>query len=130
VGDDTDLGVGADVNATNPTHYDGWHGSLSPQARYLLTDKADTVEVVDLRSGKSAPVTIPGYVLIAPTQWKDDHTVYAVGFRDETSPLDLLTCTIKPPTSTTCTPTLRDFAPPLTKKSITQFPIGSPMDQG
>lgn len=124
------LSVGTDVNTPNPTHYDGWHVSLSPQARYLLTDKADNVGVVDLRSGKSAPVTIPGYVLIAPIQWKDDHTVYAIGFRDETSPLDLLTCTIKPPTSVNCTATLREFAPPLTKKSITQFPTGSPMDQG
>jgi hypothetical protein len=126
VGDDNDLGVGTDVNATDPTHFDGWHGSLSPQARYLLTDKADRVGVVDLRSGKSAPVTIPGYVLIAPTQWKDDHTVYAVGFRDETSPLDLLTCTIKPPTSATCTPALRNFAPPPSRTSPTQFPNGVP----
>ncbi|MFI5713151.1 hypothetical protein [Kribbella sp. NPDC051620] len=121
-----DLAVGTDVNAPDPAHFDGWHASISPEARYLLTDKADTVGVVDLRSGKSAPVTIPGYTLIAPTQWKDDHTVYAVGFRDETSPLDLLTCTIKPPTSVACTPTLKDFAPPLTRASTTQFPNGAP----
>lgn len=121
-----DLGVGTDVNAPDPTHFEGWHANLSPQARYLLTDKADQAGVVDLRSGKSAPVTIPGYVLIAPTQWKDDHTFYAVGFRDDTSPLDLLTCSIKPPTSVTCTPTLKNFAPPLTKSSPTQFPNGIP----
>ncbi|MEV8378141.1 hypothetical protein AB0P21_35715 [Kribbella sp. NPDC056861] len=126
-GGDTDLGVGKDVNAADPTHYEGWTGHLSPQARYLMTDKADVVSVVDLRSGKSAALTVPGYVLIVPTQWKDDHTFHAIGFVTESSRLDLLTCTIKSVTKTTCDTSVKSFAPPVTPKSTVQFPIGAPI---
>jgi hypothetical protein len=127
VGGDVDMGVGPDVNAANPTHYDGWRGTLSPQARYVLTDKADIVGVVDVRNGKTATLTVPGYVLIVPTQWKNDHVFYAAGFHDDTSRLDLLTCSIKSVTKTTCEATLKSFAPPLTDKSTTQFPTGLPV---
>ncbi|MEV6414572.1 hypothetical protein [Kribbella sp. NPDC051718] len=129
VDDDVDMALGSDVNAAAPAHFSGWRGTLSPGARYLLTDKADTVGVVDVRSGKNAVLTIPGYLLIAPTQWKDEHTFYAVGFRsEETARLDLLTCAIKSATKTTCQVSLSEFAPPLTNKSTTQFPIGFPMN--
>ncbi|MFC9691709.1 hypothetical protein ACFTSF_24365 [Kribbella sp. NPDC056951] len=124
-GDDTDLGVGPDVNAADPAHYPGWHANLSPKARYLMTDEADEVGVVDLVSGKTSPVTIPGYGLIVPTQWKDDRTFFAIGFRDEASRLDLLDCSIKS-VDVGCKVALNGFAPPLTEKSTTQFPNGVP----
>ncbi|GAB3951856.1 hypothetical protein GCM10029976_089020 [Kribbella albertanoniae] len=121
-----DLGVGPDVNASDPAHYPGWHANLSPKARYLLTDVADDVGVVDIRSGKTSPVTIPGYPLIVPTQWTDERTFYAIGFRpDEAARLDLLNCSIKS-VDVSCTVALTAFAPPLTEKSTTQFPNGVP----
>ncbi len=126
-GEDTDLGVGPDVNAAGPAHYPGWHGHLSPKARYLMTDQADKVGVVDLRSGKTSPVEIAGYPLIVPTQWKDDRSFFAIGFRDETPRLDLLSCSIKS-VDVDCATDLNGFAPPVSETSTTQFPTGDPMN--
>ncbi|GAA1694367.1 hypothetical protein GCM10009745_44940 [Kribbella yunnanensis] len=124
---DNDLGMGPDVNATDPAHYRGWHGSLSPQARYLLTDKADVVGLVDTRGGVEWKVDIPGYPLIVPTQWKNDSTFYAIGFPSETARLDLLSCSIKS-VDVGCTAVLNAFAPPVTETSTTQFPNGVPVN--
>lgn len=123
-GGDTDVAVGPDVNAPDPKHYEGWDATISPQAKYLLTDKADVTRLVDLRTGTTTTVEISGYVLIMPTQWKSPTTFYAAGFHTEESPLDLLDCTIASSNKVTCKATLKEFAPPLTEKSTTQFPIG------
>ncbi|NEA35313.1 hypothetical protein [Streptomyces sp. SID13031] len=124
-GGDNDLAVGKDVNAPNPKHFEGWTGNLSPQARYLLTDKADTVELIDLRTSTTSTVTLPGYQLIVPTQWKGEHSFYAVGLRpEETERPDLLLCKITSAGQTSCEVAAAKFAPPLTDKSTTEFPIG------
>jgi hypothetical protein len=129
VGGDNDLGLGKDVNAPDPAHFEGWSGTISPQVRYLLTDKADVTRLVDVRAGTTKTITIPGYRLIVATQWKDDRTFFAVGFRTEDSPVDLLTCTIKSSDKTSCDVFTTGFAPPLTEKSTVRFPNGNPLDQ-
>ncbi|MDX6280895.1 MAG: hypothetical protein QOH03_1966 [Kribbellaceae bacterium] len=68
-------------------------------------------------------MTVDGYVLVVPAQWKNDHVFYAAAFRDENSRLDLLTCS----NQTTCDTTLKSFAMPLGDKSTTQFPNGLPV---
>jgi hypothetical protein len=130
LGGDNDLGLGKDLNAPDPAHFEGWTGTISPQVRYLLTDKADVTRVVDVRTGTTTIVTIPGYGLIVATQWKDDRTFFAVGFRTEESPLDLLTCTIKVAGKPGCDVSAAAFAPPLTENSTVRFPNGSRLDQG
>jgi outer membrane protein assembly factor BamB len=124
IGGDHDLGVGKDPNALDPAHFEGWSGIISPQARYLLTDKADVTRLVEVRTGTTTTITIPGYVLIVASQWKDDRTFFAIGFRTEDSPLDLLTCTIRSADRTSCDVSVTAFAPPLTDKSTVQFPNG------
>ncbi|MEU4395778.1 hypothetical protein [Kribbella sp. NPDC023855] len=129
-GKDTELAIGPDVNAPAVQHIAGWRGNLSPQARYLLTDKADVVRLANLQTGHTATVTIPDYQLIVPTQWQGTNTFYAAGFRpEESAPLDLLTCTITPDNTTTCKVAVPHFAPPITNNSTTQFPVGVPIQQ-
>lgn len=127
---DTDLAIGPDVNAPAVQSIAGWRANLSPQARFMLTDKADVVRLANLQTGQTTTLTIPDYTLIVPTQWRGTNAFYAVGFRsDDSAPLDLLDCTITPTTDTTCKVAVPHFAPPLTNNSTTQFPIGIPIQQ-
>lgn len=126
---ESDLAVGTDVNAPDPKHFTGWAANISPQARFLLTDEADEVRLVDLRTGTTSDVKIPGYTVIVPTQWKGDHSFYAIGFTGDTERLDLLLCTITSAGKVTSKVSLSKFAPPLTDASTTQFPIGFPANK-
>jgi hypothetical protein len=94
-GNDQRTVVNSSPHAGNPT-FDGSHAVLSPDARYLYTDDTDVARVFDVDTGKDVTPSHRGYPFIAVTQWINGTTFAALGLSstDETSPLDLLECSV------------------------------------
>ncbi len=116
--DDRNVVVSADPQAEAPT-FAGGHAMLSPDARYVYTDDTDVARVFDVATGRDVTPNHQGYPFIAVTQWVDDTTFVALGLsgRAETSPLDLLECSV---VAQGC----RVVAPGVGTVGNVQFPIG------
>ncbi|MGC4941453.1 hypothetical protein [Kribbella sp. DT2] len=122
----SDLASGTDINTSRPRTYQGWTVNVSPGGRFMMTDIADEVRLYFLESGRQLPLKFDGYMLIGPTQWQGDGTFYAVGFKDGTTPVDLLTCSTS---ALTCDLTKAAIAPSPTDKVEFQVPVGFPIDE-
>lgn len=110
--------VTTNPRAGDPT-FPGSHAVLSPDARYVYTDDTDVARVFDVETGQDVTPRHRGYPFIAVTQWINGTTFAALGLsgQDETSPLDLLECSV--PTQE-CTTTALQVG----TVGHVQFPIG------
>jgi hypothetical protein len=128
----TDLAVSPDINAIQPPHFTGWHGDLSPGARYLLTDISDKQHLFRLSPPAEITLRHPDHPLIVITQWVNDNEFFAIGFRDkelkpQMQPIDLLHCSV---TARACSVVIAKVAPyPADDKNpLIQLPRGRTLD--
>jgi hypothetical protein len=114
--------VNADPQAENPS-FAGSSAVLSADARYVYTDDTDVAKVFDIETGKDVTPSHRGYPFIAVTQWIDGTTFAALGLSGtaETSPLDLLECSVSTRECITA-------APDIGTVGNVQFPIGETIE--